>query len=205
MVSLRDFVCEWEISVISIPASILWKVQIGLRQKLALAGVFSLTVFTIVFAIVRVAVVSSYSNMPDQTWLYLWSAVEQAVGTLTVLSYLIPSTHWRKLTQSFLITAIAVACLGSYHALFVKQNRLSRPPKNVYSGNSSKTVLARIGWQTLSDRKPTNQSISLVHRGSDENTQSVDTMIPNRVHVRSDISTSYSEPRIEGSHGFGNV
>ena len=35
-----------------------------------------------VFAIIRVVVVSSYSHQPDQTWLYLWSGVEQAVCKL---------------------------------------------------------------------------------------------------------------------------
>ena len=134
--------------------------------------------------------------------------LNRQVGTLTVSIYLIPGTHWRKLIQSFSITAIAIACLGSYPALFIKQNRPRRLPENDHSGNASKTLLTRISWQTLSDRKPTNQSISLVHRGSDsrcENTHSMDMMLPNRVHVRSDISTFYSEPRSESFHGFGNA
>lgn len=66
----------------TVPVSMLWKVQISLRQKLALTGIFSLTVFIMVFAIIRVAVVTSESDMPDETWMYLWSAIEQTVGTL---------------------------------------------------------------------------------------------------------------------------
>lgn len=65
----------------TVPVSMLWKVQISLRQKLVLAGIFSLTVFIMVFAIIRVAVLSSSNNIRDQTWLYLWSAIEQTVGT----------------------------------------------------------------------------------------------------------------------------
>ncbi|KAL8881565.1 MAG: hypothetical protein Q9198_001254 [Flavoplaca austrocitrina] len=38
-----------------------------------------------VFAIIRVVVVSSYSHQPDQTWLYLWSGVEQAVSSFPAL------------------------------------------------------------------------------------------------------------------------
>ena len=57
----------------------LWKVQITLRQKLALGGVFSLTIFIMIFAIIRVVVVSGNSHQPDQTWLYLWTSIEQTV------------------------------------------------------------------------------------------------------------------------------
>lgn len=66
----------------TVPVSMLWKVQISLRQKLALAGIFSLTGFIMVFAIIRVTVVNSESNIADETWLYLWSAIEQTVGML---------------------------------------------------------------------------------------------------------------------------
>ena len=38
-----------------------------------------------VFAIIRVVVVTSYSQLPDQTWLYMWSSIEQAVCESTVL------------------------------------------------------------------------------------------------------------------------
>jgi hypothetical protein len=64
----------------SIPLSVLWKVRISLSRKLALAAVFSLVVITIVFAIVRVAIVSSKSFRPDPSWLYLWSNIETTVG-----------------------------------------------------------------------------------------------------------------------------
>ena len=57
----------------------LWKVQISLRQKLGLAAIFSITVIIMIFAIIRVVLVSSLSQQPDQTWLYMWSAIEQTV------------------------------------------------------------------------------------------------------------------------------
>ena len=65
--------------VILVPVNLLRKVRLSVRKKLALGGLFSITVIIMVFAIIRVVVVSSYSHRPDQTWLYLWSGVEQAV------------------------------------------------------------------------------------------------------------------------------
>ena len=65
----------------TIPASILWNVRISLRRKLALFGIFSLTVVTMVFAIVRVVVITARSKEPDQSWLYMWSSIEQTICT----------------------------------------------------------------------------------------------------------------------------
>ena len=66
-------------AVITIPISLLWKVKISLRQKVALMSIFSVTVIIMIFAIVRVAMVESWSNEPDESWLYLWSSIEQTV------------------------------------------------------------------------------------------------------------------------------
>lgn len=37
-----------------------------------------------VFAIIRAIVVSSYSQELDETWLYMWSSIEQAVCKLAL-------------------------------------------------------------------------------------------------------------------------
>ncbi|KAL8889133.1 MAG: hypothetical protein Q9192_006063 [Flavoplaca navasiana] len=84
--------------VIFVPVNLLRKVRLSVRKKLALGGLFSITVIIMVFAIIRVVVVSSYSHQLDQTWLYLWSGVEQAVS-------------------------IVVACLASFPALFKSSER----------------------------------------------------------------------------------
>ena len=55
----------------------------GLRQKLGLAGIFSLTVFIMIVAIVRATVVRADGEQTDQTWLYTWHNVEQIVGKKT--------------------------------------------------------------------------------------------------------------------------
>ena len=68
------------LAVIVIPVSLLWNVQIKLRKKLALAGIFSLTVFIMIASIIRVVVTTSDNMQNDQTWLFSWAAIEMAVG-----------------------------------------------------------------------------------------------------------------------------
>lgn len=65
--------------VILVPVNLLRKVRLSVLKKLALGGLFSVTVVIMVFAITRAVVVTSYSHQPDQTWLYLWSGLEHAV------------------------------------------------------------------------------------------------------------------------------
>ena len=67
--------------VITIPMSLLWKVRMPLRKKLALMGIFSLTVLVMIISIVRVVVVrTSDKRNADQTWLFVWANVELGVG-----------------------------------------------------------------------------------------------------------------------------
>ena len=64
-----------------IPFSMLKGVQMKWRRKAALSGIFSLVVITMVFAIVRTALVgSSNTTQPDSSWLYMWSAIEASIG-----------------------------------------------------------------------------------------------------------------------------
>lgn len=81
-------------SVISIPSLILWKVQIPLKRKLMLLGIFSLTVVVMAVAIIRVAVNSDNTRNAAIDWLYFWSNIEAA-------------------------TAIVIACMASFRQLFV--------------------------------------------------------------------------------------
>lgn len=61
--------------------SLLWKVKMPLRQKLALMGIFSLTLIVMTISIVRVAVTrTSDKRSADQTWIFVWANVEMGVG-----------------------------------------------------------------------------------------------------------------------------
>jgi len=55
----------------------------SIRKKLALIGIFSLVIITMVIAIVRVAVISALTRQPDTSWSYMWSSIEQCIGEST--------------------------------------------------------------------------------------------------------------------------
>ncbi|KAM4054662.1 hypothetical protein HRG_014927 [Hirsutella rhossiliensis] len=59
------------------------------KKKLLLAGIFSVTVFIIVVAVIRVILVKGSTDQmqnPSIDWLYMWSNVEMGVGLLRLSS-----------------------------------------------------------------------------------------------------------------------
>lgn len=101
----------------------LWKVRISPRRKIALGAVFSVTVFTIVFAIARVSLMNSHTWHEDMTWLYNWSNVETYAGK-DVLRRLEPSLISNT-------AALIVCSLGSFRSLFKSQDSAKTPPPPV--------------------------------------------------------------------------
>ncbi|KAK9773003.1 hypothetical protein SCAR479_10333 [Seiridium cardinale] len=68
--------------VMLLPTILVWNTRIRTSKKLALIGLFSLSIITIVIAIVRAIMVDSArrpDGNPDVTWLWFWSAVEPSV------------------------------------------------------------------------------------------------------------------------------
>ena len=65
--------------VIVIPFCLLWKVQIPLRRKLALSGIFSLSIFIMVASVSRVVIVTLNGGL-YQSWIIPGSAIEMATG-----------------------------------------------------------------------------------------------------------------------------
>jgi hypothetical protein len=65
--------------VIGLSTNILWTIRISLLKKLALSGIFSVTIFVIAVSIVRV-VVSTRGNAIDMSLVTLWGAIELSVG-----------------------------------------------------------------------------------------------------------------------------
>ncbi len=66
-----------------IPFTLLWNVRMRWQKKLAFAGIFSLSIITMVIATVRAADVSAtkwVTGQNDPTYLWLWSAVEPCIG-----------------------------------------------------------------------------------------------------------------------------
>lgn len=58
----------------------MWNVRISWGQKLALMGLFSLTIIATIVSILRVGLVTSDKHQIDTTWLYMWSNIDMAVG-----------------------------------------------------------------------------------------------------------------------------
>lgn len=63
----------------AIPVKLLWNAQISTRVKASLLVLFSLTLFTMIVAIIRVTL-SLRNRREDDSWIYVWAAVEIAVG-----------------------------------------------------------------------------------------------------------------------------
>lgn len=71
----------------ALPLLMLWDLQIKRKQKFALAIVFSLAIFIIVFAIVRIIEINPTFKHVDPLWLALWSMTEASVGKSLLLIF----------------------------------------------------------------------------------------------------------------------
>ncbi|KAF4634715.1 hypothetical protein G7Y89_g3385 [Cudoniella acicularis] len=96
-----QFGCDFasDFIIMLIPVKLLWKVQMSLRRKLGILGLFFLIAVTMVFSLVRV-VVGLRGPREDDVWFFLCATVELAIG-------------------------IIVACLVSYHALYKTEKKNS--------------------------------------------------------------------------------
>lgn len=99
------------ILVMTIPSHLLWRVRISTKKKLALFGIFSLVIITMIFAIVRTAVISSLTRQPDTSWSYMWSSIEQNVGMFNVSVIIVVCTFSNIQQQSSLaVLLLSVPC-----------------------------------------------------------------------------------------------
>lgn len=108
------------LSVTSIPITMLWKIRISMKRKAALGLVFCVTIVTMVFAIVRVSLLSTKSYRQDMTWLYFWSNIESYAGKLLSLvrSTIVCANNSK---------ALIVSSLGSFRSLFKSQDSAAKP------------------------------------------------------------------------------
>ena len=68
--------------IIVLPMYLAMRVQLPWTQKLALAGIFSLGVVIMVFAVIRIAVTNPHNTHPETSWLNLWSQIEASVAVI---------------------------------------------------------------------------------------------------------------------------
>lgn len=72
-----------DFAIILLLTNVLWRIHLPIWTKVALAGIFSLTVFVITIAIVRV-VIAPLNGKLDLSWLVCMNAVEVAVALIVV-------------------------------------------------------------------------------------------------------------------------
>ncbi|KAF2464158.1 uncharacterized protein BDR25DRAFT_272125 [Lindgomyces ingoldianus] len=72
-----------DFSIILLSTNVLWRIRLRLWTKLALAGIFSLTLFVIAIAIVRIANASSSGKL-DLSWLVCWQGIELSAALIIV-------------------------------------------------------------------------------------------------------------------------
>lgn len=68
-------------TVMTVPLSILWRSRLPVRQKFALAGVFSLVLFTILVAVIRTGLTTEEGKAMNLPWVVVWTGVEANIGT----------------------------------------------------------------------------------------------------------------------------
>jgi len=68
--------------------------QINRKQKIAVAGVFSLGAVIVIVAIVRVVEIKATTQHVDPVWLALWSVIEASVGKTAPKLPTDPSLHY---------------------------------------------------------------------------------------------------------------
>ncbi|KAI4281402.1 MAG: hypothetical protein L6R35_005656 [Caloplaca aegaea] len=83
--------------IMAIPIKILWHAQISARSKIGLMVLFSLILFTMIIAIIRLTL-SLRNKREDDSWIYVWAAIEAAVGIIvaSAISYRALGSRERK-------------------------------------------------------------------------------------------------------------
>ena len=68
--------------IIALPLYLAMRVQLPWQEKSALAGIFSLGIIIMLFAIIRIAVTNQHNSHPETSWLNLWSQIEASVAVV---------------------------------------------------------------------------------------------------------------------------
>ena len=186
-----------------IPFYMLWDVQMQWRRKLALAGIFSLVIVTMIFAILRTALVgSANTTLVDSSWLLKCSAIEASVGT--IYEHLGPFPAKIDIVS----LAIIVACLATFRDLFSRESPRARHAPQVFPG-APNGLLRRsepCNWfekvvDTFASEAENKESTYQVKVGSGDGSKTVlDTLattdtqlerLPDGVHAKKDNNLFY--------------
>jgi hypothetical protein len=114
------------------PIFLLWNVQIRWGKKLAIFGIFSLSIITMAIAIVRAADIDATqksNGLPDSSYLWFWSDLQSFLCTLfssydlaaDISDILIADPLEKK-------PGIVVSCAAAFRQLFVSSTRSDKKP-----------------------------------------------------------------------------
>ncbi|TGO22447.1 hypothetical protein BPAE_0168g00180 [Botrytis paeoniae] len=163
--------------ILAILISMLWTVRLSRKRNLALAGIFSLVIITIIFSIVRQSVVSSYSHQFEESWLYTWSLVEQTV-------------------------VIIIACLASFRSLFTRNNPVQPIPpepceRHSIDGNKKiKKRFFHIDFSIISSLTAPSTDADTSKMTSSVNESEDIVLRPQDIYVRQDMVLQSSESQV---------
>lgn len=137
-----------------IPINLLRGAQMTVRRKLCLGLIFSLTIITIVFSIVRASVASSWTGPPDDSWLFMWTFIETTVGKTPIPLPLF-------LASDYYGSAIVVVCLAAIRNLFSSQEPPSQAARYeptqwrdpIFRSNKRR-YMQQQSFDTLTDTRP---------------------------------------------------
>lgn len=166
----------------------LWNARLPLRTKAILLAIFSLTVFIMIVAVIRVTVVNSPNLPADVSWLYFWSNIEM---TTCMCIYTLTCCRSGLLTGT--LVAIIIACMASFRQFFVhatKQRKQKKPSNPL----SRKTLLS---WLRL--RHKNTDATAPLAEGDANKWDSQSHIVPlDSIHVGYNISVTASNFKMEG-------
>lgn len=123
--------------IVLIPISILWNVRISFKKKVAFIGIFSLTIITMIIAIVRAVSISSARQGVGQEatyFLWLWSAIQAPL-------------------------AVIVSCVSAFPQLF---SQSSTRPKPVWTPTDTYYQRIKLRLRAISKEKSTLEKVPTV-------------------------------------------
>ncbi|KAJ5229763.1 hypothetical protein N7489_010471 [Penicillium chrysogenum] len=71
-----------DLIIIALPLPVLWKLQLRLKQKVLLAGLFALGFFVTVIQVIRIFTVKALETYTDSKNIVIWSCVETSLGVV---------------------------------------------------------------------------------------------------------------------------
>ncbi|CAG8899712.1 unnamed protein product [Penicillium egyptiacum] len=71
-----------DLIIIALPLPVLWKLQLRLKQKALLAGLFALGFFVTVIQVIRIFTVKDLTTYTDSKNIVIWSCVETSLGVI---------------------------------------------------------------------------------------------------------------------------